>query len=200
MSGTIKGTHEAPSGGTRVAPDPLTAVLPALAVLGTIASIAAMNWVAEERGSQKIKPKRKTSAALRDLEKCCLALQDIFRRFHKAQMLFAGQGAAAVSPMKFGMYGSRVSQSALRIYNQSISDVASMMVLASQNSFEVMMAIEDGEINPPDEIFYGFGEAQEHLNQLLLNRETMKTSVEAGLKIAVNLTGLVQKLKDYSTN
>jgi len=182
---------------TRIAPDPLTAVLPALAVLGSIASIAAMNWVAEEKTEGRAKTKRKASVALRDLERCCLGTQEIFRRFHKAQKLFAGQGAVAQSPMKFGVHGPRVGASALRIYNQSINDTASMMVLASQSSFEIMAAIEDGEIYPPEEIFYAFGDAQEQLNRLFLERVTMKASVEAGFAIAVKLTSIVRRLADY---
>ena len=186
-----------PDGGdTCIAPDPLTAVLPALAALGAVASIAAINWVAEERVGSRKKSKRKVDVALRDLERSCLGLQDIFRRFHKSQKLFAGHGTAATLPMKFGAYGPRVNTFAVRIYHQSINDSASMIVLASQNSFEVMAAIEDGEINAPDEIFFGFGDAQERLNRLFAERKTMKTSVEEGLAIAVKLTDLVQKLKE----
>ncbi len=182
---------------TRIAPDPVTAVLPALAALGAIASIATVNWVAQERTPDRTKSKRKVAVALRDLEKCCIGLQEIFKRFHKAKKLFAGHGAAAASPLKFGVHGPRVGPVAIRIYHQSMNDIASMMVLAAQNSFEVMAAIEDGEIDPPDELFYGFGEAQEELNKLLLERANLKTSVERGLAIAVQLTGLVQRLKDY---
>ena len=72
-----------------------------------------------------------------------------------------------------------------------------MLVLASQNAFEVMAAIEDGEIDPPEEVFYGFGEAQDQLNKLIQDRETLKGSVEKGLEVAVKLTGLVQQLKDF---
>ena len=72
-----------------------------------------------------------------------------------------------------------------------------MLVLAAQNAFDVMAAIEDGEIDPPDDIFYGFGEAQERLNQLIQERATMKASVETGLQVAVKLTDLVRKLKEY---
>ncbi|MEN2494996.1 MAG: hypothetical protein TECD_00908 [Hyphomicrobiaceae bacterium hypho_1] len=178
---------------TRVAPDPLTAVLPALSVLATIASIALMNWIAEECKQDDIKPKRKVSAALQDLERCCLIIQDVFRRFHRAQALFKEQEL----PIKFGVHGVRVSRSALKIYQNSIDDIASMMVVASQNSFEVMMAIEDGVINPPDEIFYGFGEAQEQLNCVLVERVSMQYSVEVGLQVALKLADLVKKLKDY---
>ncbi|MGI9411676.1 MAG: hypothetical protein ACR2OV_16485 [Hyphomicrobiaceae bacterium] len=182
---------------TRIAPDPFTAVLPALAALGAIASIATVNWVAHDVSPERARSKRKVVVALRDLEKCCLGLQEIFKRFHKAKKLFAGEGAASSSPLKFGVHGPRVGPGAIRIYHQSINDVASMLVLASQNAFEVMAAIEDGEIDPPEEVFYGFGEAQDQLNKLIQDRETLKGSVEKGLEVAVKLTGLVRQLKDF---
>ncbi len=197
MSGAEAAEDEREDGDTRIAPDPFTAVLPALAALGAIASIATVNWVAHERTPDRTKSKRKVVVALRDLEKCCLGLQEIFRRFHRAKKLFAGEGGAAASPLKFGVHGPRVGPAAVKIYHQSMNDIASMMVLASQNAFEVMAAIEDGEIDPPDEIFYGFGEEQEQLNKLILERATLKASVEAGLAVAVRLTELVQQLKDY---
>ncbi|HFB2048418.1 MAG: hypothetical protein HRT83_02855 [Hyphomicrobiaceae bacterium] len=178
---------------TRVAPDPLTAVLPALSVLATVASISLMNWIAEECELDRVRPKRKTSAALQNLERCCLALQGVFRRFHKAQSLFKEHD----SPMKFGMHGTRVSQSAIKIYHSSIDDIASMMVVASQNSYEIMVAIEDGIINPPDDLFFGFGEVQEQINSLFLKRDTMQSAVEVGLQIAIKLTALVKQLKNY---
>ena len=182
---------------TRIAPDPFTVVLPALAALGAVASIAAVNWVAQERTPERARSKRKVVVVLRDLEKCCFGLQEIFRRFHKAKKLFAGEGPAVSSPLKFGVHGTRVGPAAIRIYHQSMNDVASMMVLASQNAYEVMAAIEDGELDPPDEVFYGLGEAQDQLNALIQERATLKTSVETGLKVAVKLTGLIKQLKEF---
>ena len=134
---------------------------------------------------------------LRDLEKCCFGLQEIFRRFHKAKKLFAGEGPAVSSPLKFGVHGTRVGPAAIRTYHQAMNDVASMMVLASQNAYEVMAAIEDGELDPPDEVFYGLGEAQDQLNALIQERATLKTSVETGLKVAEKLTGLIKQLKEF---
>ena len=69
---------------TRLAPDPFTAVLPALAALGAIASIATINWAAQERTPDRSRAKRKAGTALRDLETCCLGLQEIFRRFQRS--------------------------------------------------------------------------------------------------------------------
>lgn len=182
---------------TRIAPDPFTAVLPALAALGAIASIATVNWVAQDKSPDRSRPKRKAGAALRDLESCCIGLQEIFKRFHKSPRLFAGEGAAAASPLKFGVHGPRIGPAAARLYQQSMNDVASMLVLAAQNSFDVMAAIEDGELEVPEDLFFGFGEVQEELNKILTERATLKAAVDRGTILALRLTQLVQRLKTY---
>jgi hypothetical protein len=184
-------------GETRLAPDPFTAVLPALAALGAIASIASINWTAQERTPDRPKAKRKAGMAVRDLETCCLGLQEIFRRFQRNPRLFAGEGAQASSPLKFGVYGPRVGIDAARLFQQLINDVASMLVLASQNAYDVMAAVEDGEIEAPEQLFFGFGEQQERLNKLIQSRATLKVSVDTGAEVALRLTELVHKLKDY---
>jgi hypothetical protein len=184
-------------GETRLAPDPFTAVLPALAALGAIASIATINWAAQERTPDRARSKRKAGTALRDLETCCLGLQEIFRRFQRNPRLFAGEGAQGSSPLKFGVHGPRVGTDAARLFQQLINDVASMLVLASQNAFDVMSAVEDGEINAPEELYFGFGEQQEHLNKLIQARATLKASVDIGAEVAAKLTGLVRELKKH---
>jgi hypothetical protein len=184
-------------GETRLAPDPFTAVLPALAALGAIASIATINWTAQERTPDRSRARRKAGMALRDLETCCLGLQEIFRRFQRNPKLFAGEGAPAASPLKFGVHGPRVGADAARLFQQLINDVASMLVLASQNAFDVMSAVEDGEINAPEELFFGFGEQQERLNKLIQTRATLKASVDSGSEIAARLTELVRELKKH---
>jgi hypothetical protein len=181
---------------TRIAPDPFTAVLPALAALGAISSIAAINWTAQERTPDRAKARRKAGNALRDLETCCLGLAEIFRRFLRHPKLFGGEGAVA-SPMKFGVHGTRVAAEQARLYQQLVNDVASMLVLASQNAFDVMCAVEDGEIAAPEELFYGFGEVQERLNKLIQGRATLKASVEQGLDMAEKLSALVRELKKH---
>jgi hypothetical protein len=188
---------ETSEGETRLAPDPFTAVLPALAALGAIASIATINWTAQERTPDRARSKRKAGTALRDLETCCLGLQEIFRRFQRNPRLFAGEGAPASSPLKFGVHGPRVGTDAARLFQQLINDVASMLVLASQNAFDVMSAVEDGEINAPEELFFGFGEQQEQLNKLIQSRATLKASVDTGAAVAGRLTELVRELKKY---
>ena len=181
----------------RMAPDPFAAVLPALAALGAIASIATINWSAMEKTPDRARARRKASTALRDLETCCMGLTEILRRFQRNPKLFAGEGAPASSPMKFGVHGSRVGIDAARLYQQLINDVASMLVLAAQNSFDVMCAVEDGEINAPEELFFGFGEQQERLNRLFAGRAPARLAIETGLDIADRLAALVRDLKRH---
>lgn len=181
----------------RIAPDPFAAVLPGLAALGAIASIAAINWVGQERTPDRARARRKASAALRDLENCCLGLAEIFRRFQRNPRLFAGEGAPGSSPLKFGVHGARASVDDCRIYQQSMNDVASMLVLASQNAFDVMCAVEDGEIDAPEVVFFGFGSEQERLNKLIQERATLKLTVDTCAAVAETLTGLVRELKSH---
>ena len=192
-------SNEAPGedADTRIAPDPFAVVLPAMAALGTIASIAAINWVAQERTPDRSRSKRKAGNALRDLESCCMGLQEIFRRFLRYPRLFAGAGGSVSAPMKFGVHGARISPEMARAYQNLINDAASMLVLASQNAFDVMAAIEDGEIQAPESVFFGFADCQERLNQLFQSRATLKTTVEGGNFIADRLTALVRELKQH---
>jgi hypothetical protein len=185
---------------SRIAPDPFTAVLPALAALGAIASIAAINWTAEERTPDRSKAKRKAGTAIRELETCCLGLSEIFRRFQRHPKLFAGEGAGGSSPLKFGVHGTRVGPDGSRMFHQIMNDVASMLVLASQNAFDVMCAVEDGEIDAPETIYFAFGECQERLNKLIQNRATLKLAVDDGAEIAERLTQLVRELKKHRSD
>lgn len=179
----------------RIAPDPLAIVLSALAALGAIASIATINWAAEDHGTPRPSSRRKATMALRDLESCTLGLREIFRRLSRSPKLFSGESAYATLPLKFGVHGPRIDSDTARIYQQLANDIASMLVLAIHNSFSTMSAIEDGEINAPEELFFGFGEQQERLNDLIARRATLKVTVEAGLEIADRLTTLVRELK-----
>ena len=193
-------TADAGDADTRIAPDPLSVVLPALSALGAIASIAAINWVGQERTGERSRTRRKSGVALRDLESCCLGLQEIFRRLHRNPKLFAGEGGAAASPMKFGVHGPRIDPSLRRLYHQLMNDIASMLVLASQNAFDVMCAIEDGEIIAPEPLFFGFGEQQDRLNKLLQDRATLKVSVDTCLDVADKLAGFVRELKKHKVD
>ncbi len=190
---------DAPEADSRIAPDPFAAVLPAIAALGTISSIAAINWAARERAADRIRPKRKAVMVLRELETCCLHLSEIFRRFQRNPRLFAGEGAQGASPLKFGVHGPRVGMDAAKLYQQAVNDVASMLVLASQSAFEVMCAIEDGTVEAPEEIFFGFGDCQDRLNKLIQQRATLKVSVDTGAEVAERLVSLVRELKKHRT-
>ena len=75
-----------------------------------------------------------------------------------------------------------------------------MLVLASQNAFDVMSAVEDGEVNAPEPVFFGFGEQQERLNKLIQSRATLKVSVDTGAQVALRLTELVRELKKHRTD
>lgn len=182
---------------SRIAPDPFAAVLPAIAALGAIASIATINWAQRERAADRTRPKRKANTALRELETCCLHLTEIFRRFQRNPKLFAGEGGPGASPMKFGVHGPRVGMDAARVYQLAINDVASMLVLASQNSFDVMCAIEDGTVDAPEDVFFRFGECQESLNKLIQARATLRATVDTGAEVAEKLTAIVRELKKY---
>jgi hypothetical protein len=182
---------------TRMPPDPFAAVLPALAALGAITSIAAINWSGEGKVAARTRAKRKTAAALRDLETCCLGLAEIFRRFQRHPRVFAGEGGQAAAPLKFGVHGQRIRADAQRLYLQLMNDIASMLVLAAQNAFDVMTAIEDGDIDAPEEVFFGFGEQQDRLNNVLQTRVTLRVAVDTGAEIAERLIALVRELKTY---
>jgi hypothetical protein len=184
-------------GDSRIAPEPFAAVLPAIAALGAVASIATVNWIAQDKTPDRARPKRKAGTALRDLETCCLGLVEIFRRFQRNPRLFAGEGAQGASPMKFGVHGPRVEPDSARLYHQLVNDVASMLVLASQNAFDVMCAVEDGEIDAPEAIYFGFGEQQDKLNGLIQNRASLKASVDTGYEVALRLSDLVRELKRH---
>jgi hypothetical protein len=188
---------EPPPSDTRLPPDPFTAVLPALAALGAVASIAAINWSAQDKTPDRAKSRRKAGTALRDLETCCMGLLEIFRRFQRNPKVFCGEGGQASSPLKFGVHGTRVSAEGGRLYQQLMNDVASMLVLAAQNAFDVMSAVEDGEIIAPEEIYFGFGEQQERLNKLIQTRATLKVTVDTGADIADRLCQLVRELKKH---
>ena len=182
---------------TRIAPDPLAVVLPAISALAAIASVAAVNWVGQERVPKGSRGRRKVGLILRDLESCCLGLQEIFKRLNRNPRLFAGEGAAAASPMKFGVHGPRIDAGLTRIYHQLMNDVASMLVLASQNAFDIMCAVEDGELVAPELVYFGFGEQQDRLNKLVQERASLKTLVETGLEVANELQTLVAEFKKY---
>ena len=182
---------------TRMPPDPFAAVLPALAALGAITSIAAINWSGQEKTATRTRTKRKTASSLRDLETCCMGLCGIFQRFQNHPNVFAGEGGQAAAPMKFGVHGRRIRADAQRLYLRLMNDIASHFVLAAQNAFDVMTAIEDGDIDAPEEVFFAFGEQQDRLNTIIQTRATLRTAVDTGAEIAKRLTELVRELRKF---
>lgn len=180
-------------------PDGFAVVLPAVAALAAVASIAAVNWSAQDRAQARASGRRKAQASLRDMEGCCLGLSEIFRRFHKFPAVFAGEGAKAALPMKFGGSYGRVAPDVARHCQQLVNDIASLLVVATQNSVDIMCAVEDGEIEAPETLFFAFAEQQERLNTLFKERASLKQTCDTGLDIADKLTLLVRELKKYKT-
>jgi hypothetical protein len=95
------------------------------------------------------------------------------------------------------VHGPRIDAGLARIYHQLMNDVASMLVLASQNAFDIMCAVEDGEIVAPEPIYFGFGEQQDRLNKLIQERASLKSLVETGLDVANALQALVAEFKKH---
>jgi hypothetical protein len=179
----------------RPAPEPLTLVLPALAALGAVASIAAVAFMAQDRDGDRPRVKRRVDVILKDLETACLGLGEILRRVRRHARQLGLDGPAGTVPMKLGLVGGRVDPAAGQLYHQLVNDLATMLVLATQNSFDAVNAIEDGEIEAPDDLLYAFGAAQERLNLLLVQRANLRTTIDTSLDIAAQLTALVQRLK-----
>jgi hypothetical protein len=190
-------TPEGDDADTRMPPDPFAAVLPAIAALGAIAGIAAINWSGQEKTASRTRTKRRSSVALKDLETCCMGLVEIFRRFQAHPKVFAGEGSSASAPLKFGVHGKRIRADAQRLYLRLMNDIATNLVLASQNAFDVMTSIEDGEIDAPEEVYFGFGEQQDRLNCVIQDRVTLRSAVATGAEVSVALLDLVRELKRH---
>ena len=188
-----------PTEQNRAAPEPLAIILPALAALGSVASIAAVAWLAEDRTGNRPRVKRRIDVVLRDLETSCLGVAEILRRVIRHSPMFGLLGPSSTAAMKFGIIGTRVDPQQGQIYIHLVNDVATMLVLATQASFDTTNAIEDGEIEAPEALFYKFGAAQEKLNALLTTRGTTKATVEGALAIAETLAALVRVLKTHKT-
>lgn len=184
-----------PSG--RPAPDPLSLILPAFAALGAIASIAAVAWTAEDRCANRPRIRRRVDVILKDLETSGLGLTEILRRIRRNARLLGIDGPPGTASMKFGLNSNRMEPAGGQLYHSLVNDLATMLVLATQNSFDVIAAIEDGEIECSEMLFNSFAEAQERLNALLIQRAGMLALADGGFEVASRLTGLVQQLKTH---
>ena len=169
--------------------DPAAVILPALSALGAIAAIAVIPFVGQERQPEHGRARRKPSAVLRDLETDCLQLQEVFRRLQRALRSAPKAHAVAVSPLKFGLYGVDLADAAL------VTEIAHVLGAAVRDTGHVMHAIEDGGIDAPDALCHRFGECQERLSKLVIERASVRVAVDEGLAIALRLTELVVELK-----
>ncbi len=183
----------------RTPPEPLSLILPVLAALGSVASIAAIAWVAHDRAPDRPRVKRRVDVILKDLETSCLGLAEILRRLKRHGRHFGLDGPAGGAPMKLGLNSARVDPAAGQLYHQMVNDVATHLVLATENSFDAMNAIEDGEIDADDALLDGFAEAQEKLNALLAQRASVRAMTDGLLAVAEQLVGLIRQLKERRT-
>jgi hypothetical protein len=181
----------------RTAPEPLTILLPAIAALGAVASIAAVAFVAEDRDGDRPRVKRRVDAILKDLETACLGIGEILRRMRRHARQLGLDGPNGSAPMKLGLAGGRVELAAGQLYYQFVNDLATMLVLATQNSIDAVNAIEDGEIEPPDEVLFAFGDAQERLNGLITARAGLRPMVDGCIEVSDQFVGLVRQLKTH---
>ena len=180
---------------TRVGPDPLTLILPALAALGGIVSIASLNWAARDGEAHRRLGRRNAVSVLRNLERDCLDLQEAFRRLVRGLPGITSGGGTTALPMKFGVHGLDVTPETYPIYQSLLASLSSLVARTCQHSYDLMGAIEDGSIEPPESLFFAFGDQQERLNQLLgVPRPSLKATVETGYDIAVKLSALIDEL------
>lgn len=190
---------ETPVDDGRTSPEPLSLVLPALAALGAVASISAVAWVAQDRESDRTRVKRRIDVILKDLETSCVGIAEILKRVRRQSRQLGLDGPQGGAPIKFGLNSNRVETAGGAIYKALVNDLATMLVLATQNSYDAINAIEDGEINAPETVFFGFGEAQERLNVLLTQRHGARITIDQAIDIAQHLAGLVDQLKQFKT-
>jgi hypothetical protein len=169
--------------------DPAAVLLPALSALGAIAAIAILPFVGQDRAPAHGRNRHKPSASIRDLETDCLQLQEIFRRLQRNLRSAPGGQAVAASPLKFGLYGVDLADTTLA------AEIARVFGAAVGHTSEVMRAVEDGGIEAPEPLCFAFGECQERLSKLIVDRASVRVSIEEGLAVATRLTELVQDLK-----
>ena len=184
----------------RTAPECVSLVLPALAALGAISSIAAVAYLATDREGDRPRVRRRTDAILKDLETSCLGIAEILRRLKRRATSLGVDGPAGAAALKFGLNAVRVDAAGGPLYHQLVNDMATMLVLATQSSVDVMSAIEDGEIEAPDEVLDQFGAAQEQLNVLLLQRAGIRPMVDGCLDVAQRLSAEVGGLRRRNTH
>jgi hypothetical protein len=171
------------------AQDPAAVVLPALAALGSVAVIAAIPYLAQDRTPERGRLGRRAGLAIRDLEGDCLVLSDVFKRLIRSLKAAPEAAAIALSPIKFGLFGIELADAAL------MGDIARVSGSVPRNAGELMRCIEEGGIEVDDDVCAAFGKCQERLNQILIERASLKASILEGAEIAARLTELVRSLR-----
>jgi len=169
--------------------DPAAVVLPALSALGAIAAIAVMPFVGQDRAPERGRARRKPAGAVRDLETDCLQWQEIFRRLARNLKSAPGGQAVAASPLKFGLFGVDLADA------EMVAEIAHVLGASVRDTGDVMRAIEEGGIEAPEALCHSFGECQERLSKLVIERASVRVAIEEGLSVAVRLTELVRELK-----
>lgn len=188
---------EAASAGERgrTAPEAVSLVLPALAALGAIASIAAVAYLATDREAERPRVRRRVDAVLKDLETSCLGIAEILRRLKRGARSLGVDGPSGAAPLKFGLNAARVDAAGGPLYHQLVNDMATMLVLATQSSVDAISAIEDGDVDAPDDVLDVFAEAQETLNGLLVGRAGLRPLVDGCLATSVKLGEAIARLR-----
>ena len=180
---------------TRLAPDPVAAILCVLSALAAVASIAALNWVVEEEPDERTQNRRKPRNTLRDLEQNCLSLRDVLKRLDRNLQLFSGDRGSITTPIKFGVHAIQVPHGSAALHQAVVSEIAALFDETSRNAFEVMALIGDGILDPTEDLYFQFAEVQERLKVLLINRSGLRETLDEGGQIAEMLARLVQALK-----
>lgn len=180
-----------------VGADPLSVALPALGALGTIASLASISWSAgaAEPGTLAA---RKPSRLIRDMESDCLVVLEALRKLNRSLRENGGAKTLAATPFKFGLLGSPMVREAQALYRALMSDVGRVGISAHANVLDILLAVQTGQIDAPEEAFYGFGECQERLNGLLAERRGLSAVIDGGVAVAEALTRHVAQLKGYA--
>ncbi|MEO0620519.1 MAG: hypothetical protein AAFZ01_14725 [Pseudomonadota bacterium] len=179
----------------RLAPDPVSAVLCAIGALAAVASIAAVNWVVEDEETDRPRNKRNPRSVLRELEHNCLALRDVLRRMDRNLQLFSSDRGSVATPIKFGVHAIQVPQGSSKLHQGVVTEIAALFDAASRNTFEVMALISETALEPEEDVYFRFGEAQARLNALLIDRTGLRETLAEAAGIAEELAGLVQALR-----
>jgi hypothetical protein len=182
---------------TRTGSDPLTVVLPALAALGGIASLAALNWAERGEPGDRRRARRQVQVSLRELGRDCRDLQDLFRKLVRGLPGIATGGGSTGLPLRFGVHGLKVDSGTYPHFQSLVASLASLTSRVAHHTFEVRSAIEEGLLEPPEDLFFAFGDQQERLNGILAGRPSLKSAIEIGFDIALKLTGIVEELEAY---